>query len=169
MALADLSAVLRIAAEVHPGHPERAEVLAEKLSLHPMGCFVLEGADDLLGYCISHPWRGAPPALDTLLGALPARPATWYLHDVALLPAARGLGAPVALLARLRKQAARAGLDKLSLVAVNGSVAYWQRQGFEVLPADDTPSLQKLCSYGPDARLMACAVASAIPACRMPA
>ncbi|NML16881.1 GNAT family N-acetyltransferase [Azohydromonas caseinilytica] len=157
MTPADLPAVLRIAALVHPGYPERAEVFAERLRLHPAGCLVLDGADGPAGYCISHPWRGEPPALDTLLGALPARPEAWYVHDVALLPAARGQGAPAALLARLRARAAQAGLNTLSLTAVNGSAAYWQRQGFDVLPASGA-RLEKLGSYGADARLMACAL-----------
>jgi Acetyltransferases len=164
MAPADLPAVLRVAAEVHPGYPERDEVFAERLALHPGGCLVLEGDGDPLGYCISHPWRGEPPALDTLLGALPPRPDTWYLHDVALLPAARGLGAPAALLACLRERAAAAGLLALALTAVNDSAPYWRRQGFEVVPASDAKQREKLLSYGPDARRMVSPVASAAPA-----
>ena len=169
MAPADLPAVLRIAAEVHPGYPERDEVFAERLALHPDGCLVLDGGDGPLGYCISHPWRGEPPALDTLLGALPPQPLSWYLHDVALLPAARGLGAPAALLACLRERAAAASLRALSLTAVNGSAPYWRRQGFEAVPATGPKQLEKLLGYGPDARLMVCAVASAAPASRVPA
>ncbi len=164
MAQADLPAVLRIAAEVHPGYPERNEVFAERLALHPGGCLVLDGEGEPLGYCISHPWRGEPPALDTLLDALPPQPLGWYLHDVALLPAARGLGAPAALLACLRERAAAAGLQSLYLTAVNKSAPYWRRQGFEEVPAKDAKQREKLRSYGPDARLMVAAVPPAVPA-----
>jgi GNAT superfamily N-acetyltransferase len=39
---ADLAMVVRIAEVVHPGFPERPEVLAERLALCPGGCLVLE-------------------------------------------------------------------------------------------------------------------------------
>ena len=66
-------------------------------------------------------------ALDTLQGEA----------DAALLP--------------LLDQAAR-GLPEMALVAVHGSVPFWQRHGFTVVEA---PALaEKLASYGEDARYM---------------
>ena len=94
MTAADLPAVNAIAAQVHVAYPEDAAVFAERLTLHPAGCCVLDGGTGVAGYVISHPWRIAePPALDTLLGALPAPASTYYIHDIALLPAARRGGA----------------------------------------------------------------------------
>jgi hypothetical protein len=44
------------------------------------------------------------------------------------------------------------GFDSLSLVAVNGSQPYWEKQGFSV---QDVPQLrEKLLSYSEDARFM---------------
>ncbi|MFE1597749.1 GNAT family N-acetyltransferase [Methylobacterium sp. ID0610] len=154
---ADLAAVDAIAAIVHPDYPEDEAVAAERLALYPDGCFLLESAGRPAGYAISHPWSfGEPPALDSLLGAIPAGATTHYLHDVALLPAARGAGATSALLAILTRQAAGAGLDTLSLVAVNGSVAFWERRGFRAV--EDERIRRKLASYGRGARFMARAV-----------
>ena len=142
----DLPAVNGIADRVHPAFPERPAIPAERLALYPNGCLVLERDGAVMGYAVSHPWHGKPPALDTLLGQLPITPATYYLHDLALLPAARGNGA--AAVAWLIRQAARENLATLSLVAVNDSVGFWQRQGFAVTGPAPT-------SYGAAAACMA--------------
>lgn len=147
----DLPAVNRIAEAVHLDYPEEAAVLAERLALYPAGCWILEGQAAPLGYAISHPWnRLRPPSLNTRLGALPEMPGTYYIHDVALLPAARGRGAAGRLMPLLR-EAAR-GLPELSLVAVGGSVPFWHRQGFAVV--DDPALTDKLRSYDAGARFM---------------
>ena len=88
MRAADLPAVTALADAVHAHHPERPEVLAERLALAPDGCFAL--GEPLTGYILSHPWRlDGPPPLDSLLGRLPARPASWHLHDIVVAPARR--------------------------------------------------------------------------------
>lgn len=153
---ADLPAVNRIAEAVHPGYPEDPAVFAERLALFPEGCRILAGRGGaVLGYAISHPWRAArPPALNTLLGAIPADAGTYYIHDVALLPEARGTGAAGRLMRDLRAVARRwpGGALGLSLVAVNGSEGFWRRQG---LVAFEDPALaEKLRSYDAEARFM---------------
>lgn len=149
----DLPAVLEIAARVHPGFPEREEVFAERLRLSPEGCLLLVPGRLALGYAISHPWRAfQPPPLDSLLGALPASPATWYVHDVALLPGTRGSGMGAEAVCRLAETAKKKGLASLSLVAVGGSAPFWQRQGFGAVEREDLAA--KLASYGSDARFM---------------
>lgn len=152
MAPPDLPAVSRISAAVHLDYPEEDAVLAERLALFPAGCWMLEGEPGApLGYAITHPWhRARPPALNTRLGALPEQPGTHYVHDVALLPEARGQGAAGRLMPLLLR-AAR-GLPELSLVAVGGSVPFWRRQGFAVV--DDPGLAAKLRSYDAEARFM---------------
>ena len=141
MGQGDLPAVSAIAALVHPDYPEDGAVFAERLRLYPAGCRMLEFGGWAAGYAISHPWVfGRPPRLNTLLGALPADPATLYLHDVALLAAARGAGAASRLLGQLAELARITGLPSLSLVAVNGSAAFWGRQGFGVV---QDPALER--------------------------
>jgi hypothetical protein len=153
MAPADLPAVERIGVLVHPDHPESPAIFAERRHLFPAGCLVLSGPADLLGYAIAHPWRFAqPPQLDTRLGALPDRPDTLYIHDIALLPGARRSGAGAAAVGLLAGLAETLRLPSLSLVAIGGSHAFWQRQGFAV--QDDAALQPKLASYGPTARFM---------------
>lgn len=153
MTASDLPAVNVLAALIHPGYPEDAAVFAERLRLYPPGCRVLERDGELAAYVVSHPWVDrAPPPLNTLLGELPARPTTYYLHDLALLPGARGSGAAVEVVTSLAEQARVERLPSLSLIAVNGSAGFWRRQGFEAVP-DGLPA-EKLRSYGDDAQFM---------------
>lgn len=153
MTLADVDAVHALADRVHQDHPEDRHVFEERLSLYPPGCHVLEGNGRLLGYALTHPWRlHEPPALNTLLGALPQHPTTYYIHDVALHPVGRGKGQALAIGEALTSHAKASGFGNVSLVAVNGSQAFWERLGFQT---EQRSSLEKkLSSYGSDAVLM---------------
>ncbi len=92
----------------------------------PDGCLVLPSRQGILGYAVSHPWlSGQPPQLNTRLVQLPVPADTFYIHDVALLPEARGTGAGGAVVRLLACQARSSGLASLSLVAVSGSVGFW--------------------------------------------
>lgn len=151
MVAGDLSDVVRIAAAVHP--PTLAEapaVFAERRALYPAGASMLELDGRPTGYVLAHPWRaGTIPPLDTLLGTLPSGADCLYLHDIALLPAARGLGAAGAIVAGL---AAETTHPRLALVAVGGSAPFWHRQGFRPV---EIPILRaKLEGYGPNACYM---------------
>ncbi len=150
----DLGEVEAIAAAVHPTLFEAPQVLAEKQQLYRDGAFLLEIGDRPAGYVLSHPWLFAePPPLDTLLGALPARPDTYYIHDLAILPLARRIGAASQIVAALEKHARAKRLATMSLVAVSGSGGFWTRHGFAPL---EVPGLaDKLAGYGTDARMMA--------------
>lgn len=158
MEVADLAAVGRVAVHVHPDYPEDEAVFAERLSLCPEGCLVLARPlggpwDDPCGYVVAHPWRlGQPPALNSLLGALPAAADTLYIHDIALLPTCRGGGAAGRVLKWLEELARRRGLPSLSLVAVGGSPGFWLRQGFREWA--DKALREKLRSYDSAARYM---------------
>lgn len=149
----DMSAVESIASEVHPGFHETPEVLAERQQLYRNGCYLLEVGDRPVGYLLSHPWReGAVPALNSLIGTIPADANTYYLHDLALLPVARRIGAASQIIAAITKHAAAMGFGTMSLVAVNGSEPFWIRHGFVRREAPQLAS--KLASYDADARLM---------------
>jgi ribosomal protein S18 acetylase RimI-like enzyme len=155
MTASDLPAVLAVAAVVHPDYPEEEAVFAERLRLFPQGCLVLDGPKGLLGYVVSHPWhRGGPPALNTLLGRLPEAPGAFYIHDLALLPEARGTGAGRLIVGRLVALAREAQQPRLALVAVNDSSGFWQRQGFREM--HDPALAAKLASYDDAARYLEC-------------
>ena len=149
----DLPEVDAIAAAVHPAHPEEIAVSAERLRLYPRGCFVLDGGGTILGYAVSHPWSvGDPPSLNTLIGAIPSPPETYYVHDVALLPGVRGSGYSHEIVAQLVAEARNAGQTTISLVAIRSSVPIWRRHGFE--PIHDPARAEKLRSYGAGATMM---------------
>lgn len=158
MQAGDLAAVGRIAGAVHPGLPEDAEVFAERLMLHPGGCRMLMQHSGPAGYVVSHPWHfGACPALNTLIGTIPADSDTYYIHDLALLPQARGTGAGAAIVAALKVHARAFGMKTLSLVAIGASAPFWGRQGFAEV--SHPAATAKLASYGDTARFMACTIA----------
>lgn len=148
MERADLSAVAVISDLVHERFSERPEIYAERLALWPGGCFVHERSGRIDGYLISHPWRRCDPVpLDAELGGLPGDVDSWYLHDLALLPEARGTGAGAAAVDRVVSRARAAGFAEISLVAVNGADRFWERRGFRRI---ETQALtEKLASYGP--------------------
>lgn len=128
----DLPAVVAIADAVHGVFTEPLEVYAERLALYPAGCRVFEREGAVAGLLVTHPWhRGAVPKLGALLGALPAVPDVYYLHDIALLPSARGTGAGAEATAFALRQAAAGNCRDIVLVAVAGADSYWRAQGFE--------------------------------------
>jgi GNAT superfamily N-acetyltransferase len=153
MSAFDMPAVESIAAAVHPSLHEAPEVLAERQRLYPHGCYLLEIGERPAGYVLSHPWRaGTLPPLNARLGALPAGPNTYYLHDLAVLPLARRIGAASRIVEALRKHARAGGYSSMTLVAVGGSQGFWERHGFMV---EDAPHLrEQLTRYEPGARLM---------------
>lgn len=153
MAMDDIRAVSHMAEVVHPDFPEEDAIFFERLELAPQGCFILEIGSEACGYLFSHPWlAGDVPPLNERLGGLPPKPQTWYLHDLALMPQARGKGVTTPLVRRLVSLAQAANLPSVSLVAVNGSKNYWSHQGFADATTDSLRA--KLLSYEPEARYM---------------
>jgi GNAT superfamily N-acetyltransferase len=149
----DIARVAGIADRVHVDYQEDEAVFAERQRLYPDGCRVLETGNDLSAYIISHPWLYLePPSLNSMLGKLPNAATTYYIHDIALLPAARGSGAASTVIEDLLGHAASTGAANASLVAVGGTEGFWGRYGFRML-AD--PLLdKKLASYDETARYM---------------
>ena len=88
-----------------------------------------------------------------MLGALPAGPSTYYIHDIALMPEARRASAAREIVASLIGHARAGGFPTVSLIAVNDSQAFWERMGFRLV--EDTRLTAKLKSYGEAACFMA--------------
>jgi len=148
---ADLPAVSSIAAAVHPSFPEDDAVFANRQAIAPQFCFLFERDGVPCCYCLAHPFQlGAIPALNTVISLPDTRPDTLYVHDLALLPAARGTGAGAAIVSRLADAARPIGA--MSLVAVNASTPFWTRMGF--FSYEDDALAAKLASYESSARYM---------------
>jgi GNAT superfamily N-acetyltransferase len=143
----DLATLGQIATQIHPGLPERLEVLAEKNSLFPAGCRKLVVADKMTGYGLCHPWKlHSIPALDQFIGHLPADADCLFLHDVVVRPEARGRGAAESYLRYVQSLATTVGFRTLALVSVYGSNALWERFGFK--PCMHSGLEAKLALYG---------------------
>ena len=139
----DVDAVEDIAALVHVDFPEPKSVFANRQALYPAGAKMLETrtphGPQALGYMLAHPWpRGSEaPKLGAVIEALPASDAL-YLHDIAILPEARGTGAGAAALHLLLDLARDAGFSTIWLTAVSGADRYWAKNGFTRV-GDDEP------------------------------
>ena len=128
-------------------------MLAERQRLYHHGAYLLEVNERPAGYVLSHPWRlGSVPQLNALVGELPGDGDTYYIHDLALLPVARRIGAASYITNALSKHARAHGFPTMSLVAVNASQGFWERHEFAVVDGPDLT--QKLMSYEDAARLM---------------
>lgn len=135
MAPKDVATVVAIADVVHVNYPEDPAVFANRLHLFGPGCLIAEAEDKAVGYCLAHPGKvGAPPPLNTVLAGLPGNADCLYLHDVALLPEARGRHLGVALARLLEEIALTHGFDRIALTAVNHSDGFWERLGYQVRP-----------------------------------
>lgn len=143
MLQADLAAVESIADRVHVDYPEAPDIFANRLALFAPGCFMAVSDGQPMGYCLSHPGRlGEPPPLNTVLPGLPDPADCLYLHDLALLPPARGRRLGAALVARLEQVARCHHFDRIALTAVSQSDGFWEILGFTPVPC---PQLE---SYG---------------------
>lgn len=153
MTQADLPSCEAIGDAVHVAHPEDEGRMAQKFALFPRGCLVLRHGARVAGYAVSFPWTASRAiALNAATGRLPDAPDTLYLHDLALLPAARGTGAGRAAVQYLAALARSLGLPTVSLVAVGGTSGFWERVGFATVSVPDLAPV--LGTYDPGARYM---------------
>ncbi|MFC3711189.1 GNAT family N-acetyltransferase [Sphingoaurantiacus capsulatus] len=160
MTAADISGVVPVAAAAFPDHFEDRACFEERLALFSQGGFVLADGDVVKGYLIAYPWpHGKIPPLNSRLGGVPDTTETLYLHDLALHPDVRGQGHARPIVERLVESARAWGAERIALVSVNGTRAFWQGFGFE--PVTDDPAItQKLASYGDGALYMVKGIAN---------
>jgi GNAT superfamily N-acetyltransferase len=155
MAPQDLPAVLALQALSYPAalHDSADAFLSRMVLAAELNLTAWQG-DELAGYLVSHPWAaGSPPPVDAVLD--PATPADcWYVHDLSVAQAARGLGLGKILLAAGRDAATARGLTRSELIAVEGAAPFWRRMGWAA-PAAVAPDLaSKVAGYGPAAVFM---------------
>ncbi|BCL75454.1 N-acetyltransferase [Jeongeupia sp. HS-3] len=143
-----LDHVLAIQSACYPQHyNETREVFARKLALCADSHWLAWQGSEPVGYFFTHPWHGdTPPMLGHELTALPASADCHYLHDLAILPTARGLGVAQTLVGAALDWGRAQHFSRTLLVAVQGSAPFWARYGFAPLgPAE---------GYGEGATLM---------------
>ena len=153
LSTSDVKDIDQIARQIHPTLPERLEVFEEKVGLFPEGCYKFVSGERMVGYALSHPWKlFSVPTLDEFIGELPSNPDCIYLHDVAVLPEARGHNAAGSFVAKIKEIAERMHIQKLSCVSVYGTDVLWSRFGFEAVSS--AKMNKKLSSYGDSAKYM---------------
>ncbi|GAA5179779.1 GNAT family N-acetyltransferase [Niveibacterium umoris] len=149
----DLDPVFDLQCRAHtPDYHESRAALASRFERGRQSCFVAELGHRAVAYLLAHPWAGPPPILHHALPKL-VMPDHLFLHDLAVLPEARGAGAAAALISALEKHCRRAGFGEIRLVALVDAVSFWQRRGWKPLGG---VTLDR--SYGVGARLKTRAV-----------
>ena len=102
----------------------------------------------MVGYLVSVPWRLAtPPELNAADCHLPEQPNCLYLHDLAVTPTARRSNTGRALLEAFMRCLYELKYRHASLIAIQSSMPYWQRYGFQVVALGNEQQA-KLSSYG---------------------
>lgn len=150
--MTDITAIIAIAERIHPDLFERPDVFAEKMRLCPDGCRVLVGDEGIVGYGLAHPWKQHQiPPLDCFLASLPDDADCLYVHDVAVLPFARG-GVAAAYI-RTLEQLARSSGAVLALVSVYATRSLWEQFGFRSVTTN-AELRAKLACYGEAATYM---------------
>lgn len=139
-----------------PDFHEPLSAFESKLSASPETCWVVaEGPASIQAYLVCLPMADENyPLLHAPNWQLPSQADELYVHDMAISPALRGRGAARRLLIQAMAHAADQGLPRLSLIAVQGSVAFWAHLGFTTRHATSAPLVRKLASFGGDATLM---------------
>src|SRR3990167_6716775 len=156
LALSDLADLLAVQLACYgEGFVESGDVFARRLA-SPANCsLVLEQGGVVCAYLAAYrSVRGKVTPLHGDFEAV-AQPDTLYLHDMAVLPAHAGKGLARALLQPLWAQGCAHGLRHSALVSVQGSQAYWERQGYALRPLEDATQRARLTSYGEGAVYMA--------------
>ena len=176
---ADLPGLLAVQLACYgAGFVESAEVFARRLASTANCSLVLERDGAVCAYLAAYrSWCGkvtplhgdfgsiehadltAPTALtapteSTTRTAQDPAPDTLYLHDLAVLPACAGQGLAQALLQPLWAQAVARGVRHSALVSVQGSQAYWARQGYAEQVLVCNAQRAHLASYGEGAVYM---------------
>ena len=153
-----------------PAVCEGIEVFKKILSSNPSGCWVAVDDQDhgkrydtaVVGYCLFLPLQAEDCPLELSALELPRRGkayTTLYLHDIAVAPAARRRGVANILQSSVADAARFSNFRTITLTAVCGAAAYWQRCGYQMLFDDELSDAQssRLKNYPADcgaARLM---------------
>lgn len=155
---ADVPQVLTLQAQCYDAQfLESARAFEAKLvaSEPHRGSWIAMQGEGALAYVVALPvCLQTLPALDAPHITPSAQPELLYLHDLAVAPVARSLGLGRRLAERVEQSARTLGLERIGLVAVQDSLAFWQRQGFAELSCLPEVLTAKLLSFGPQARWM---------------
>lgn len=150
----DLATAFYIQAASYPAFLlEDPAAFASRLGVPATYCLAAVRDGALVAYLLAHGWaKAAPPPVGAILNEDVASEIL-FIHDLAVSPAARGLGLGRNLIDHALGLARHDGLGSAELIAVEGAASYWEAQGFA--ETAHSPSLvAKVAAYGRDARWM---------------
>ena len=157
----DLPGVLAVQLGCYPpDYHEPESAFRAKLGQCPDTCWVIacpDGAQTglIAAYLVCLPVAaGVLPALHQGDWQRPQQATALYLHDLAVGPALRGRGAATQLIEQATQAARQRGLNQLALVAVQGSVPFWQKHGFQDASLTGSERPTSLRTFGPSATFM---------------
>jgi len=152
----DLDAVLAVQRACYgAGFVEGADVVARRLAAAPGTAWVAQRQGRVRAYLSACPSQaGRPTALHGDFEPAGAAADTLYLHDLAVHPEAHGAGLGPRLVRHALAVAAQRGWPHAALVAVQGSVGFWQRFGFRVHALADPQAQARLAGYPGEAHYM---------------
>lgn len=156
MSLSDLPEISRVQRECYnESILESVDSFSAKLSASPDFCFMAVQGDLVVGYVVSLPWVfGEIPDLDGAEYLVPSNADSLCIHDMAVTPSARKVGAAKQMLNTVLDSAKHRGYKRIFLVAIQGASSYWMRHGFKAVHVGE--SLKRdLSAYGEEAVCMA--------------
>jgi len=151
----DIAAVLKIQSCCYDETKLESEgSFLAKLNASPASCFIALMAESPVGYLVAVPAEaGCLPPLNSPAYSVPPASNSLYLHDLAVHPAARGLGVAAALIEVYFQSLKQLKLQFACLTAVNESSAFWERYGFRgTVPASSFA--EQMATYGEGAQYM---------------
>lgn len=157
----DLDAVLAIQLACYgAGFVEDGALIARRLAAAPRTGWVaghgIEGEKEeaVRAYLAAYPSQAGK--LTPLHGEfeVAAAPDALYLHDLAVHPAAAGLGLGPRLVRHAWDHALRSGWRQSTLVSVQASIGFWERLGYAATRPDGPLQQARLATYPGDAAYM---------------
>jgi ribosomal protein S18 acetylase RimI-like enzyme len=151
----DMDRILEIQSKCfRPGYHESRDSLFSKIKSSSDTCITAIVGNEIAGYFFSVPTDFyEPPVFNSTQHILNSTHDCLYLHDLSVDPKFRGMGIGSILLERLHEKAKEKSLNKLSLIAIDGLVPYWSKNGFSVVTvipqklSDCLQSYGKSCTY----------------------
>lgn len=148
MRAGDLDAVLAIQLACYgAGFVEDGGLIARRLAAAPQTGWVVEHEGGVRAYLAGYP--SIAGKLTPLHGEfeVAVKADSLYLHDLAVHPDASGLGLGPRLVRHAWAHAAQAGWRHSTLVSVQSSVGFWQRQGYAATQPAGPEQQSRLATY----------------------
>jgi GNAT superfamily N-acetyltransferase len=117
---------------------------------------VAKNGEELIGYMIAFPWKsGETPVNNQNFPKMIPTPDCFFIHDITLLPAARGTGLARSMIEKACETGRLLGFKTISLVAVAQSGNYWDKNNFlEYMDISIEKKNALIANYGKGSRLM---------------